>query len=274
MKNVISAVILMILAIGVGAAQAKEAKAAKESAETKIINSIHQKFPNTKITSVTKAPMGNLYQVVMGTNLAYVDPDTKYFLFGHIYDMANQHDLTQDSIDELSKINFAKLPLDQAIKVVKGNGGNGQRVFAVFTDPECPYCRQMEQNLNEVDNYTMYVFLFPIAELHPAARAKAAAIWCSADRAKAFHTMLIEGRVEQTGAIKGAASGVNSTNTEDTAKGECEGNPLDAIQALGQSLGVQGTPTLIHKNGRRAPGAMPGQALDTWLDGNLGVVKK
>jgi thiol:disulfide interchange protein DsbC len=218
--------------------------------EAKILADLKQKYPKNTVSSVTKAPMGNLYEVVMGQNIGYVDPDTKYVMFGHIFDMAEQHDITQDRVETLSRIDFSTLPLEKAIKVVKGDGS---RSFAVFTDPECPYCSQLERNLLEVDNYTMYVFLYHIAELHPNSRAKADAIWCAADKAKAWSEFMIEHK---------EAESVNCTT------------PLDQIASVGQSLGVQGTPTLIHSDGRRAPGALPVPALDDWLGSKAPVKGK
>jgi len=203
---------------------------------------LKQKYPSTTVSSITKAPMGDLYEVVMGKNIAYVDKETKYIMFGHIFDMITQQDLSQARLDELNKVNFAKLPFDKAIKVKKGNGA---RKFAVFTDPDCPYCKQFEANLASVDNYTMYVFLFPIAQLHPDARAKSDAIWCSKDKVAAWHDAML--------------------NDKESVSKKCK-TPLDSVAQLGQELGVQGTPTLFNSAGLRAPGAMPAQALEMWLD--------
>lgn len=211
--------------------------------QAQILTMLKEKFPSTHVDSIRKAEMGDLYEIRMGTNIAYVDKNMKYFLFGHIFDMTTQQDLTQARINEADKVDFAKLTFKDAIKVKKGNG---KRVFAVFTDPECPYCKKLEESLAGVDNYTMYIFLYPLAELHPAAKAKAVAIWCSKDRAKAYHE--------------------NMTNGIDETKVKPCATPLDQIAALGQSLHVNGTPTLIRADGVKLPGYAPATALNTWLD--------
>jgi len=200
------------------------------------------KYPSTTVTSITKATMGDLYEVVMGKNIAYVDKETKYIMFGHIFDMTTQQDMSQARLDEINKVDFAKLPFDKAIKVKKGKG---TRKFAVFTDPDCPYCKQFEANLASVDNYTMYVFLFPIEQLHPTARVKAEAIWCSKDKVAAWHDVML--------------------NDKEIVSKKCA-TPLDSVAQLGQELNVQGTPTLFNSSGMRAPGAMPAQTLEMWLD--------
>src|ERR1019366_6466544 len=103
-------------------------------------------------SAVHKSEIPGLFEISMGNNVGYTDGNVQYLIFGHIFDMATQTDLTQARMDEANKINFAALPFEKAIKVVKGNGA---RVFAVFTDPDCPYCKRLESSLNEVDNYTM-----------------------------------------------------------------------------------------------------------------------
>ncbi|MEI7996377.1 MAG: DsbC family protein, partial [Methylococcaceae bacterium] len=170
------------------------------------------------------------------------DSTVKYFLFGHLFDMANQHDVTQDRIDENNKVNFSALPLDKAVKVVKGNGS---RVFAVFTDPDCPFCKQLEQNLAEVDNYTMYVFMYPIPQLHPSAEEHSNAVWCSSDRGAAW-----------TASMK--------TGTFPQAK-DCK-TPTREVMEIGAKIGVQGTPTLFRMDGKRLGGAQPAPQIDSWLN--------
>lgn len=245
MKKFLSVAIISALVLVGHTAMADTNQKKDGQTEARILADLKKKYPSTTFTTVTKAPLGNLFEVVMRQNIAYVDPDTNYLMFGHIFDMKTQHDMTQDRLEELNKLDFSSLPLDKAIKIVKGDGS---RAFAVFTDPECPYCYQLEQNLLDVNNYTMYVFLFPIAELHPTAHTKAEAIWCSKDPVKAWAEAMLEHK--------------------EIVSTKCA-TPIAQVAALGQSLGVRGTPTLISSDGRRAPGAMPAQALETWLDAKI-----
>ena len=207
---------------------------------------LHDKYPSTPITEIRHAPMGGLYEIDMGRNVAYTDQKAEFLLFGHIFNMATQEDLTQKRIDEASKVAFDSLPLGKAIKIVKGNGAHK---FAVFSDPDCPFCKKLETSLKDQNNYTEYVFLFPIDGLHPGATSKAESIWCAAGdkgRAKAWVEALTEGK-------------------EPVAK-HCD-NPVAEDQKLGSGFGVQGTPTLINVNGKVVPGAMDGQALTDFISG-------
>lgn len=231
------------------AKKAVVAKAASKSPkaggmEKKVLARFREKYPATQVSSVTKAEVKGLYEVVMGSNVAYTDADAKFLFIGHMIDMKTQTDLTQARIDDLSRVNFSSLPFEKAIKVVKGNG---LRTFAVFTDPDCPYCKKLEESLSGVDNFTMYVFMFPIAGLHPEAETHAATIWCAKDRAAAWSTFMLMNQLPATGAT-------------------CA-NPVQDLIALGQSMGVQGTPTMFRADGARMPGYLPGPQLNDWLNG-------
>jgi len=198
-------------------------------------------YPGTAFEAVAATPVAGLAEVVMGANVAYVDASGRYFLFGRLFDMQTQRDLTAERLDRLSAIDFATLPLEAAIKTVRGSG---RRTLAVFSDPDCPYCRTLEQALAELDDVTLYTFLFPVAALHPDARDKAIAIWCAPDRARAWSHAMTHGVVPAAGA--------------------CD-HPVDRIVALGVRLRIQGTPTLFAGDGRRMVGAQSSSALDAWL---------
>lgn len=217
----------------------------KEADEAKVLAAFKKKYPSTQISSLTKSEVDGLYEVTMGTNVAYTDTSIKYLIFGHVFDMTTQTDLTQARIDERSKIDFSALPFEKAIKVVKGDGA---RVFAVFTDPDCPYCKRLDETLDkDVDNYTMYVFMFPIAGLHPDAESHSNAIWCAKDRVIAWHDYMLAGKIPE-------------------GKADCV-TPIKDVITLGQGFGVQGTPTLFRVDGARVPGALAGPQLNAWLSG-------
>lgn len=199
-----------------------------------------QMYPKTKITSVNRSAVAGLYEVVMGETVAYTDETGRYFLIGHLFDMREQRDLTASRKEEAQRIEFPKSALGNAIKTVRGDGS---RVLAIFSDIDCPYCKKLEAELAKLNNATIYTFMFPLEGLHPGAKEKSVAIWCASDRAKAWAD---------------AVSGV-------TPKAADCANPIEANIALGRSLGISGTPTLISLDGRVAPGAMPIERLEAWL---------
>ena len=186
--------------------------------------------------TVTRTPWG-LYEVIFGTEIWYVDQDVNYVMSGRVVDARTRVDLTEQKRGELMRVDFKSLPLEQAIKQVRGNG---RRVLVTFEDPNCGYCRQLARTLADVKDVTIYTFLLPI--LSQDSFEKSTAIWCSKDRAAAWNGYMLDGKVP-------------------TASGDCK-TPLQANLAMGQKLGVNGTPTMVFANGWRVPGAVPLEGLE------------
>lgn len=212
---------------------------AADPAATAMRVKLERLYPATVFTDVSKTPLPGIYEVTMGTNVAYVGEDGRHFLFGHLFDMREQRDLTalklvgsETAPEPVAKITFKDLPLDDSIKTVKGDGS---RVFAVFTDPRCPYCQRLDEELAGLDNVTVYRFLMPV--LGPESRTAAADLWAKdmPDRAKDL--------------------GV-----------------FDRNRKLAERFHINGTPTLVATDGRVHSGVMGAQELIAWLTVGQGRV--
>jgi thiol:disulfide interchange protein DsbC len=193
-----------------------------------------------KVDSVRKSGAFGLYEVVLGGEIIYTDDKVSHLMLGHIIDPKTRRDLTQERLDKLSAIKFSDLPLDLAIKVVKGNGGNGKRTIATFEDPNCTYCKKLAHELQGVTDITVYTFLFPI--LSQDSHDKSKAIWCSPDRAKAWTSYMLNGTAP--------------------AAAKCDTADLDKVMNLAQKLRVRGTPAIFLADGTRLPGFMPAAQLE------------
>ena len=209
--------------------------------EASIRAGIAKKFPKANVESVTRTPHLGLYELVVDGQLVYTDEDFNYLIDGSIIDtksMTNVTAVRQRDLEELKlkklAFPFENLPFELAIKKVKGDGS---RKFAVFSDPDCPYCKRLERDLVKVDNVTIYVFLYPLAELHPKAPEVARAIWCSGERVKAWDEYMLKGVIPK-------------------AAGTCA-NPVDKLVEFGKSKQISGTPTIFFADGKRVPGAIP-----------------
>ncbi|HYJ18225.1 MAG TPA: DsbC family protein [Burkholderiales bacterium] len=217
--------------------------------ESSIRAEIARKFPKATVESVTKMPVGGLYELVVDGQLLYTNADFSVLIDGSIIDTKSMTDLTaarQQEMEEakLKKLAFPfeQLPFDLAFKKVKGDGS---RKIAVFSDPDCPFCKRLEESFKDLDNVTIYTFLYPLEQLHPKAPAVARAIWCSADRVKAWDDYMLRKIAPKTA-------------------GTCD-NPVDKIVAFGQSKRISGTPTLFFVDGRRVPGAIPLEQIESML---------
>jgi thiol:disulfide interchange protein DsbC len=210
--------------------------------EPEIRAAIKKQYPDIDVTSVSKTPYGGLYEVVSDGEVSYATPDGRYLFVGSVVDMSNRHNLTAARVAKLQEIKWDSLPFSQAFKIVKGDGS---RKLALFEDPDCPYCRRFESELNKVNNVTVYTFLMPIVSLHPHAEAIAKQIWCEKDPGAAWQDYMLKG-------------------VQPKAAGTCK-NPIEANIALGNKLKVSGTPTLVFENGQRVPGMVPADKLDQLL---------
>jgi thiol:disulfide interchange protein DsbC len=200
-------------------------------------------YPATRIGALSATPWPGVYEVVMGANVAYTDRTGRHFLFGHLYDMQERRDLTAERTQRIAHMDFASLPLADAITETRGTG---KYQFAVFSDPDCPYCRKLEAAMETLQDVTVHTFVMPLASLHPEATTKAIAIWCADDRLAALHTAMRDGT---------APPAV-----------DCD-HPIARNVALGERLGITGTPTLIAADGRVLQGAATTAQLDAWLKG-------
>jgi thiol:disulfide interchange protein DsbC len=193
-----------------------------------------QKFPGAPISHIAKSGYLGLYEVMLGDKLIYTDPKVAHIFVGDIYDTATRENLTEARSRKLNRVAVDKLPLDLAFKRVKGDGS---RTIYLFSDADCPYCHRLEKEMQGLDNVTVYTFLFPIDQLHPDAARKSKILWCAPDRAKAWDTYFATGKLPDN-------------------KGDC-GDPVAKTQALGASLHINATPTLIFADGTMIPGALP-----------------
>jgi thiol:disulfide interchange protein DsbC len=215
---------------------------AETPVEATIKKALEPRLGGAKIESVKETPYAGLYEVRVAGDILYTDKKGDYLVIGHVYDAKTSQDLTRARIDDINKVKFSDLPLDQAIKQVKGNG---KRVIAVFEDPNCGYCKRLRQTtLKEMDNVTIYTFLYNI--LSEDSFVKSKNIWCSSDRAKAWDDWMINGKMAPA------------------APAECK-TPNEEVLALGQKLHIQGTPAIFFTDGSRIPGAVDQKTLEAKL---------
>lgn len=217
---------LLLVLFAAGAAQANEAAIRK---------ALTPKLGGAKIEGVQPAPMAGLWEVRVrgrsGVQLLYTDAAGTFLIDGNLYDLKNDRNLTDERLRVLNAIKFESLPFEQAVKVQRGDG---RRVVAMFSDPYCPYCQKFEQTLQKINDITIYVFMYPVIRPQNADHSKA--VWCSPDRQKAWLDLALHHKPPPVAP-------------------SCD-NPVEKNLELGQSLGVNGTPTLIFANGERVGGGM------------------
>ncbi|MDO8958285.1 MAG: DsbC family protein [Rhodocyclaceae bacterium] len=210
------------------------------ASEASISAAMQKRFPYQKLVSVTKTPYFGLYEVVFDDQLIYTDEKLNYLISGSVIDMRTMQNLTEAREKALFAVNLNTLPLDLALKRVKGNGS---RKVVVFADPNCSFCKRLEKEMVNLDNLTTYIF--PLSLLN-GSEEKNRAIWCSPDRLKAWDDTMLRG-------------------VTPTAEKKCDTAALTKIAALAKDRRVSVTPTLIFEDGLMKPGIMTTDLIEQQL---------
>jgi len=235
MKNLIAFLVCLLAAAGAVADEAK------------IRRVVEAALGGARVDGIQPAPLPGFFEVRFttreGPQIVYTDADASYILEGSLYDTRAKRNLTEERLRKLSAISFDALPLDLAVKVQRGNG---RRVMAMFSDPYCPACRQFEQILAQVEDVTIYYFMYPV--IRPELADHSRAVWCSPDRAKAWLELAARAKPRVP-----------------AADASCD-TPIERVLELGKSLRVSSTPTLFFANGERLRGGLPAAQLRAMLD--------
>ncbi|MES3013538.1 MAG: DsbC family protein, partial [Pseudomonadota bacterium] len=186
-----------------------------------------------KIDEISKTPIPGVWELRIGNDVVYTDEQGNHLIQGSLFDTKAKVNLTDKRIEKLTAIDFAQLPLKDAMVVKQGSGA---RKLAVFADPNCGYCKRFERDLLAVKDVTIYTFLYPV--LGPDSNDKARSIWCSKDAMKTWRAWMIDGTAPPK------------------AMGACDTGAIERNSAFGRKYRVNGTPAILFEDGRRVPGAM------------------
>ena len=193
-------------------------------------------YPNLEINNIASTEMRGIYSAELDGQVVYLNEDAQHLIAGNMLRLSDQKSLTQELIVKKNTIDWKKLPLKNAIKSVRGNG---KRQLAIFSDPNCPYCKQLEVELKKLNDVTIYRFVLPLKSLSVAASKQ---VYCEQDPAYAWQQLIEKG-------------------IEPKTKKSCP-NPVNANLALAKELGIAGTPAIIFSNGYRVLGAYPANEME------------
>lgn len=195
-----------------------------------------KQHPNLKIENIQATEMKGIYSGSMDGQVVYVGEDSQHILIGSMFRLSDQKNLTKDLMLKQNSIDWKKLPLQDAVKMVRGNG---KRQIAVFSDPNCPYCKQLETELTKLNDVTIYTFIYPIKTQSITVSKQ---VFCEKDPALAWSNLIAKG-------------------IQPSSKKTCA-NPIERNLTLGKSLALNGTPAIIFSNGFKVMGAYPAQEIE------------
>lgn len=211
------------------------------------VQSLKQKitsnYPKLSFKDIENTPIEHLYSAKLDNQKVYLDESGEYLLTGTLFRLKDQKNLTEASEQNKPSL-WSALPLQDAVRIVKGSG---QHKIAVFSDPHCPYCQQLELEINRLNDVTIYVFLYP---LRPESIKLTQQVWCSPNASYAWQRLMQQG--------------INPT-----ASSRCS-NPVQNNLELGKKLGFSGTPVIIFANGQYNIGLLSStQIQSVWSEHGL-----
>ena len=195
-----------------------------------------------KVTSISTTSYSGLYEVVVDEDIFYTDAKAQYIFVGSVIDLKSHKNLTRAKLEGINSVKFKDMPIELALKQVKGDG---KRVIAIFEDPNCGYCKRIRKELAKIDNVTIYTFMYDI--LSEDSTAKSKNVWCSADPMVAWNDWMTKGKVPAA------------------APATCTNEPHQKILELGAKLKINGTPALFFEDGSRIPGFVDAAAIEEKL---------
>ena len=190
-----------------------------------------------KVERIVKAPIAGVWEVTVNSQIFYTDDKATYLLLGNLLDIKTGKNLTAER-------QFNSLPLDLALKQVRGSGKN---ILVTFEDPNCGYCKKLAKEILTLKDVTVYTFLYPV--LGDDSYDKSKAIWCAPDKSRTWIDWMTNGKALPSVPAK------------------CDTAGLDKSAQLGGRLGIRGTPAIFFTRGERVGGYIPAPEIEKRFNG-------
>ncbi len=213
-------------------AGAISASAADDTTKT-ITDALHTIAPKAAIQSISESSLPGFFSVVVDGHVIFISGDGKYLIEGHVLDIATRHDLASEGMSVVRKQGLAKIPQDEKLIFAPPHP---KYTVTVFTDVDCPYCRQFHKQIAEYNRLGIAVeyVLFPLS-IHPGADKKAQTVWCEKDRNSAY---------------------TNAMNGQTLPQKTCS-NPIAELNSIASAMGIDGTPAIFTQDGVQLGGYVP-----------------
>jgi len=228
-------VVLLLLA---GSASAQVA----DDVNKAVADAVHALVPQAKLDTIVESSLPGFYAAVIEGHVLYVSADGKYVIQGQIYNVPAHREISDEPLAGMRKKGIAKIPQEKRLVFAPPHP---KYKVTVFTDVDCPYCRQFHKQIAEYNKFGIEVdyVLFPL-NIHPGSDKKAETVWCSANRNAAY---------------------TEAMNGQTLAPKTCS-NPVAELSAIAMAMGVNGTPAIVAEDGSQLGGYVSPQDLVQRLD--------
>ncbi|MFQ5658948.1 MAG: DsbC family protein [Gammaproteobacteria bacterium] len=215
-----------------------ESTAPEQPVTETITTALKGVFPDLEVTRIRKSRIDGLYEVMLGPEVIYVSGDGRFLFQGNLLDLQQHRNLSEEQRKNARVDLLRNIPKNEFIEFAPEHV---KHTIYVFTDITCPYCQRLHKDMPTLNKLGIAVryLAFPRAGVPSRTYEDMESVWCAADRNKALTDAKLGKKVKSK---------------------QCN-NPVAHQFALGQAMGVRGTPAIYLENGRELPGYMPPKAI-------------
>lgn len=201
-----------------------------------------------KVHSVDFAAVPGLWEAVIEAKgkqgRVYIDFSKSYLITGRVLRLSDWTEVVGGKAMGARNVDPSKLTPEGSI--ILGNSVAAKKVY-VFTDPQCPYCRQIHEEFKKViaarKDVAFVMKFFPLSS-HPDSPRLSKSIICSSSL-----SMLEDALADRP-----------------VPDPTCDTDAIDKSTALANSLGIRSTPTMILPDGRVVSGFRTAEKILEMID--------
>jgi thiol:disulfide interchange protein DsbC len=198
-----------------------------------------------QIIALKYSAMPNIVEVEISTGeILYSDIDGEFLFAGDLFQASPAGLVNLSSKTRQIRIQerVSAIPEDDMIiftpQLTKAS-------ITVFTDVDCTYCRALHRDLEQLNDLGIEVkyVAYPRGGEQAESYSKMISVWCSDDRKKSL---------------------TQAKNGQNLPQFECD-NPVLDHYAIGNAIGITGTPAIVLPDGQVVPGYMDSERLAALL---------
>ncbi|WP_405118682.1 bifunctional protein-disulfide isomerase/oxidoreductase DsbC [Pseudomonas leptonychotis] len=210
-------------------------------ADQAIRNTLKAIDPTMAVEAIAESPMPGVYQVELaGGRQLYTSADGQFLLQGYLFQVKNGKPVNLTEAAESRGV-VKLLDAIPASEMVVFAPKQPKTHITVFTDTDCGYCQKLHSEVPELNRLGVEVryLAFPRQGLESEAAKELSNVWCAKDQQDAMN---------------------RAKSRQSVADAQCD-SPVAKQFALGQMIGVSGTPAIVLANGKIIPGYQPAPQL-------------
>lgn len=222
--------------------------AADDAAELQQVrDKVASMFDGIGAEDVFASDVDGWYTVRKGAIIAYISGDGRYLLQGDMIDLEESKNLSEESRNDARVIMMSAVPPEDVITYTPETV---RHTVSVFTDIDCTFCRRLHSQLDEYmeEGIEIRYFLYPRNGPTSASWVKAQNVWCAENRNEALTLAKLD---------------------QEFPMHECDSSIVNAHYAIGQDVGLRGTPAIVAEDGTLFSGYLPAKQLTEALESTM-----